>query len=111
MAELEQERYGPHNWGKPEYPVGSDGVFMTCVLCHATIGAVGNCAPSEPTGGTNRQTDPNLCGCNPLSRTELLKLISSLEKEIEGIKEKIKLNGENILGILYEPKRFSQKHR
>lgn len=111
MPRPERERYGPHIWEKSEYPMGSDSVFMTCILCHAVTGAVGNCAPEEPTGGINRQADPKLCGGNRLSRTELLKLISSLEKEIEGMRKKTELDNKKILGILYEPKRFSQKPR
>lgn len=85
MPEI-KERYGRHVWGDPENPIGCDATFMMCTLCGAVIGGCSGCGPSDPSGGNNPQADPNLCGCHPLSREELLTLASQLEAEIERMK-------------------------
>ncbi|MFA6594058.1 MAG: hypothetical protein WCT16_02260 [Candidatus Buchananbacteria bacterium] len=95
-----QEKYGRHLWGNPENPAGCDATFTTCMLCGAVMGGCSGCGHSDPSGGKNPQPDPHLCGYHPLSREELLVLVSQLEAEIEKMEveiEKIKKEAESFL--------------
>lgn len=89
QEEPRRERYGRHifNFDEPIYM--GDTAVVSCSLCGVNLIGVRNSGLAEPSGGRNTQTDPDLCGCHPLSQNELVDMTYRLELERDSAVKKL----------------------